>query len=241
MDGFLLIAIPYLALTLAIGVGLYRYLSHRYTYSSLSSQLLENRKLFWGSAPWHYGITLILAAHLLAGLFPGAAAWALRGEIRRLILELTGMALGIYALFGLIVLIVRRLVPKSLAQATTSYMDGVLLFVLLVQVASGVGVAIFNRWGGAWYVHTAAPWFWSLVSLQPDMSTVSSLPALPKLHFVLGFIVILLFPFSRLVHLIMFPIFYLWRPYQVVIWNRAPGRVVSRGSEEDASRRTTRR
>jgi nitrate reductase gamma subunit len=222
VDAFFFIALPFLALVLAIGVGMYRYFTNRYTYSSLSSQMLENRKLFWGSVPWHYGITLILAAHLFAALLPGVAGWLLGQEILRFVLELTGMALGLYTLFGLIVLIVRRLIPKSLAQATSSYMDGVLLFVLLVQVASGVGIAIFNRWGGAWYLYTAVPWFWSLAKLHPDMSTVASLPALVKLHFVTGFIVILLFPFSRLVHLIMFPIYFLWRPHQIVIWNRLP-------------------
>ncbi len=231
MDAFLLIALPYLAITLAIGVGLYRYLTNRYTYSSLSSQILENRKLFWGSVPWHYGITLILAAHLLAALFPRGAGWLLGEQTRRLVLEITGMALGLYTLFGLLMLIARRLVPKSLAQRTTSHMDGLLLFVLLVQVASGVGVAVFNRWGGLWYLYTAVPWFWSLVTLHPDVSTVASLPALVKLHFVCGFIVILLFPFSRLVHLVMFPIYYLWRPRQVVIWNRHPGGAASYSRE----------
>jgi nitrate reductase gamma subunit len=222
MDTFLFIALPYIALILAIGVGIYRRIKRPYTYSSLSSQILENRKLFWGSVPFHYGLTLILLAHLLAALLPGAAGWLLGGQIRRLVLELSGMALGLYALFGLIVLIARRLVPGSLALATTSYMDGVVLFALLVQVATGVGVAVFNRWGGLWYLDTAVPWFWSLVALRPDMSTVDSLPALVKVHFVAGFVVILLFPFSRLVHLVMFPLHYLWRPFQVVIWNSRP-------------------
>jgi nitrate reductase gamma subunit len=49
---------------------------------------------------------------------------------------------------------------------------------------------------------------------------VVSLPAFVKLHFIVGFLLILLFPFSRLVHLVMLPLQYLWRPYQVVIWNR---------------------
>jgi nitrate reductase gamma subunit len=233
MDGFFFIALPYVALVLAFGVGIYRYIFNRYTYSSLSSQILENRKLFWGSVTWHYGITLILLAHLLAAFLPGVAEWILGGNIRRFVLELTGIALGLYTLFGLIVLIARRLAPRSLAQTATTYMDGVVLFILLVQVASGVGVAIFNRWGGLWYVRTAVPWFWSLARLHPDASIVNTMPILPSLHFVTGFIVILLFPFSRLVHLIVFPIHYLWRPRQVVIWNRKPGRTI------DSSRRAT--
>src|SRR5579875_759552 len=116
MDAFLFIAFPYVALVLAVGVGIYRKLRRPYTYSSLSSQILENRKLFWGSAPWHYGITLILLAHLLAALFPQVAGWILGGRIRLLVLELTGMALAFFALFGLIVLIIRRLPSNSLAR-----------------------------------------------------------------------------------------------------------------------------
>ncbi len=223
MDAFWFIAFPYLALVLAIGVGIYRYYANRYSYSSLSSQLLENRKLFWGSVPWHYGITLILLAHLFAGLFPDAAAFILGGRIRLLVLELTGMALALFALFGLIVLIIRRLPTTSLVRRATSYMDGIVLAFLLVQVATGVSIAIFERWGSLWYLRTAVPWFWSLVKLHPDMSTVATLPGFVKVHFVVGFAIILLFPFTRLVHLVMFPIYYLWRPYQVVIWNRRPG------------------
>ncbi len=222
MDTLLFIAFPYMALVLAIGVGIYRHARKPYTYSSLSSELLENRKLFWGSVPFHYGLVLILLAHLLAALLPRAAGWLLGAEIRRLVLEVTGMALGLYTLFGLIVLIMRRLAPKSLVQAATTYMDGVVLFVLLIQIGSGIAIAIFDRWGGLWYLHTAVPWFWSLAALHPEISTVTSLPAFVKLHFVFGFVVILVFPFSRLVHLVMFPIQYLWRPHQVVIWNRRP-------------------
>jgi nitrate reductase gamma subunit len=222
MNAFLFIGFPYIALVLAILGGIYRFHARRYSYSSLSSQLLENRRLFWGSVPWHYGITLILLAHLFAGLFPRAAAYILGGRIRLLVLEFTGMSLAFFALFGLVMLIIRRLSSNSLARAVTSRMDGVLLIALLIQVATGLSIALFDRWGSLWYLRTAAPWFWSLIELRPDMNTVAFLPAFVKFHFVFGFGVILLFPFTRLVHLVMFPIWYLWRPYQVVIWHRRP-------------------
>ena len=222
MNAFFFVAIPYVAIVLAVFGGFYRFYSHPFTSSSLSSQLLENRSLFWGSVSWHYGITLILLAHLFAGLFPGAAAYILGGRIRLMVLEFTGMALALYAIFGILVLIIRRLQPGSLAHSVTSLMDGFLLAFLLTQVATGFSIALFGRWGSQWYLKTAAPWFWSLVRLHPDFSTVASLPAFVKFHFVLGFVVILLFPFSRLVHIVKFPVYYLWRPYQVVIWNRRP-------------------
>jgi nitrate reductase gamma subunit len=31
-------------------------MTDRFSYSSYSSQFLENRRLFWGSVLWHYGI-----------------------------------------------------------------------------------------------------------------------------------------------------------------------------------------
>ena len=98
-------------------------------------------------------------------------------------------------------------------------MDWVLLAVLLVQVALGFYVSLVYRWGADWYVDTAVPWLVSLVSLNPQTQYVSSLPWVVKLHMLTGFLVIALFPFSRLVHLIMFPFWYLWRPYQLVIRN----------------------
>ena len=54
------------------------------------SQLLENRALFWGSVPWHYGITLILLAHLIAWLLPGATLAVLGRGVRLAIIETIG-------------------------------------------------------------------------------------------------------------------------------------------------------
>jgi nitrate reductase gamma subunit len=224
MDSVLFVVFPYIAVILAVGVGLHRYLSGRYTYSSLSSQLLENRKLFWGSVPWHYGITLILLAHLLAWLFPGSAAAILSNGTRLFIFEAVGLALALFAALGIIVLIIRRLPTDSRARSVTSGMDWVLLFFLLVQVFTGMGIALFDRWGSLWYLSTAIPWLWSLLRLHPDTSTVVALPGLIQFHFVWGFAIILLFPFSRLVHIFTIPIEYLWRPYQIVIWYRKPRR-----------------
>ena len=227
MQTFFFIAFPYIALILAVGVGLYRYFSHRFTYSSVSSQLLENRHLFWGSVSWHYGITLILVAHVLPWLFPRAAAAVLGDPTRLVVLELTGLALGFYCVFGIAVLIARRLPNDSRARAVTSPMDWILLLVLAFQVLSGVGIALFERWGSAWYLSTAVPWLWSLVRLDPDASTVTGLPVFIQSHLISGFVVILLFPFTRLVHVFAIPIEYLWRPYQVVVWNRNPRQPVS--------------
>jgi nitrate reductase gamma subunit len=219
-DIFLFATFPYLAVVLAIAGGVYRYRTNRFSYSTLSSQLLENRALFWGSVPWHYGIVVVLLAHLVGFLMPGMWASITSAPAALYTIEMVGFAFGLAALVGLCVLIVRRFTTERIL-AVTSPMDGVLLVALLVQVALGIYVSLVYRWGADWYVDTAVPWLISLVSLNPQTQYVSSLPLLVKLHMLNGFLVILLFPFSRLVHLIMFPFWYLWRPYQLVISNRS--------------------
>lgn len=134
-----------------------------------------------------------------------------------------GLALGLLALLGLALLILRRLC-SSRVFVVTSVADWLLLAVLLGQVGLGVWVALRYRWGSDWYVHTAGPWVVSLFELQPKTQLITILPWPVKLHALGGFLLIALFPFTRLVHVVTFPITYLWRPYQVVIWNRRPAR-----------------
>ncbi len=68
-----------MAVMIAVVMTAYRYVNNRFSYSSLSSQLLENQVLSWASVAWHYAILLILTAHVLAAVFPGVwvgADWA---------------------------------------------------------------------------------------------------------------------------------------------------------------------
>ncbi len=146
MDVILFVAFPYIAVVLAVGFGIYRNVATPFSYSSLSSQLLENKQLFWGSVPWHYGITLVLLAHLVPWLLPGVARYALSNPVCLVAVELLGLAVSLFTAFGLIVLVIRRLPGKSRAHAVTSWMDWVLLFFFAVQVFTGIGVALFDRW-----------------------------------------------------------------------------------------------
>jgi nitrate reductase gamma subunit len=207
-----------LAIVVAVIGGVYRYRTNRFSYSTLSSQLLENRRLFWGSVPWHYGIVVVLLAHLLGFLVPGMWASFTSNATTLYAIELVGFSFGLLALIGLVVLIVRRFTTERIL-SVTSPMDAALLVALLVQVALGVWVSLGYRWGADWFIDTAVPWLISLVSLNPQTHYISALPLPVRAHMVMGFVVIALFPFSRLVHLIMFPFWYLWRPYQLQIRN----------------------
>ncbi|MCC6831999.1 MAG: respiratory nitrate reductase subunit gamma [Thermoleophilia bacterium] len=211
--------IPYVAVALAVVGGIWRYRTDRFSYSSQSSQFLESRALFWGSVSWHYGILLILGAHVIA-----VVLWTVWGALvndqgRLLVLEVIGLAVSLLSLAGLAVLAARRLsVPR--VRSVTSPMDWVLMVVLAVQVILGIWMSLVYRWGSEWYVHTSVPWLHSLVKLNPKPEFMVNLPWIVKAHAVLGFGLIALFPFTRLVHIVSAPVTYLWRSYQLVVWNR---------------------
>ena len=219
LETFLFGVFPYVATAVMIVGLIWRYRTNQFSYSSVSSQFLENKKLFWGSVPWHYGIILVLLAHLVGVVLPEQVK-AINGvPVRLYILEGTALALSIALLVGLAILIFRRFVSSSV-RVTTSVMDWVLLAVLLAQVVTGILTAILYRWGSAWSVQTATPYFWSLFTLSPKVEYMTALPLISKLHSINFFILVALFPFSRLVHMLSVPLAYLWRPYQIVMWHR---------------------
>lgn len=218
VDLVLFVGLPYVAIVLAVVVGVIRYRRARFTYSSLSSQFLEGRMLFWGSVPWHYAILVVLLAHAAALVCPSGWAALIASPLRLWALEVTGLALALSALVGLCVLIARR-VANVRVRTVTSPADWTLLVILLAQVVLGLWIALVYRWGSDWYLHTAVPWLVSLATLTPTTQYVTALPWAVKLHMLGGFVLVGVFPFTRLVHLVAFPWSYLWRPYQVVIWN----------------------
>ena len=218
LDTLLFIILPYTVVILGIVITVQRYVKKGFTYSSLSSQFLESGELFYGSVPWHIGILVILAGHLIGFLFPAQVLWFNGVPIRLYILEGTGLLFGLMCLVSLVALIVRRHVSARV-RAVTSRMDIVVLCLLLVQVALGVYTAMFYRWGSSWYAASAVPYLRSLLTLQPDIQMIAPLPLVIKAHMVNAFLLVGVFGFSRLVHMLVVPIHYLWRPYQLVIWN----------------------
>lgn len=217
-DNLLYIIFPYAAVTLAVVVTLQRLFRRPFTYSSLSSQFLESDELFYGSVPWHVGILIVLTGHVIGFAIPKQVLWWNGVPARLYVLETTALLFGLLTLVGIVGLIIRRMASPRI-RAVTSIMDIVVLLVLLLQVVLGVYVALLYRWGSSWYAASAVPYLRSLFLLQPDLKMIAPLPTAVKMHIVNAFAFVAIVPFSRLVHMLVPPIHYLWRPYQVVIWN----------------------
>lgn len=219
LDILLFGALPYVAISLFLLVSIQRYRRDPFTFSSLSSQFLESRKLFWGSVPFHVGILTLFFGHLIGFLFPRQLTLWNLVPVRLFIIETAAFIAAILSLVGLVGLILRR-VSSSRLRVNTSVADVVVYVLLLFQIITGMWIALYLRWGTAWYPQTLVPYLWSLVRFQPDIQRVAELDLLVRLHVIGAFVLFAVFSFTRLVHALVAPVPYLWRPLQLVIWNR---------------------
>jgi nitrate reductase gamma subunit len=217
LNVFWFAVLPYIALVLFFLITIQRYTRRGFTYSSLSSQFLENRVHFWGLVPFHYGILIILAGHLIGFLIPRQLMLWNASPLRLYVLEVSGFIGGVFTLVGLINIVLRRMTDAK-ARIVTTTADWIVLAVLIFQVGTGLYTAIFHNWGSFWFAASMSPYLWSILQLNPDIAYVAPLPIMVKLHIIGAYAVVLLFPFTRLVHVLVVPNPYLWRKPQMVRW-----------------------
>ncbi len=217
-NNFFFIGLPYAALLIFIVGSIIRYRTQPFSVSSLSSQILESRILYWGSHSFHIGIIALFIGHLVGFMFPAAVVSFTGQPIRLLILEISAFAFGLLSLFGISTLIFRRITVGKL-KTVTSKMDVVVYLLIFIQVVSGLWIAYFARWGSAWFAISLAPYLKSIFLLNPNFETIAAMPLSIKIHVVSAFVFIAMVPFTRLMHFLVFPFVYITRAYQYVIWN----------------------
>ncbi|MCF8302416.1 MAG: respiratory nitrate reductase subunit gamma [Bacteroidales bacterium] len=217
LNTFLFIVLPYISLAVFLTGTLYRYKNAKYSYTSLSSQFLENKKLFWGSQAFHWGIVFLFFGHLVGFLFPKTVIAFNNQPVRIMIIEGAAFIAGLLTLFGILVLIIRRLTDARLRKVTTK-MDWTIEGILLLEIVLGIFIALSYRWGSSWFASVLSPYLKSIFTLNPQIQAINAAPLMLKLHIAGFFLLLILIPFSRLGHLLLYPIRYAWRPYQRVIW-----------------------
>lgn len=237
LDNFLLLALPYVAVAIFFVGAIYRYRTTGFEFSALSSQFLEGRGSYLAAMLFHWGILIVFIGHLGAFLFPKASlAWH-SDPVRLIADELVALTFGLGVLAGLLSLIIRRILYPRL-QAVTSRMDVVIELLLLAQIVFGLWIALGYRWGYYWFASDMAPYLWSIVTLNPRIEAVGAMPWVIKTHIVGAFVILAMIPFTRLVHFLVAPFHYIWRPYQQVMWSWDRKRVRDPGTAWTETRPT---
>lgn len=208
---------PYIVLTIFIGGHIYRYQHDQFGWTAKSSEMLEKKKLAAGSTLFHWGLLCVVGGHVMGILIPEGVYGAI-GISEHMYHKMAigaGLPAGIAACTGLVILTYRRLFDKRIRK-TSSPSDILTLILLLFMMLSGVAATFLNIDSkGFDYRTTVGPWFREIVLFRPDPSLMESVPLWFKFHIVIGYIVFILWPFTRLVHVFSLPLKYLTRSYVV--------------------------
>ncbi len=210
---------PYIAIAVCLIGCWIRFDREQYTWKTGSSQMLSNDNMRIASNLFHVGILFILMGHVVGLLTPEAIYHHfISTQAKQILAMVSGGFFGILCLVGLLMLIKRRLNdPRVSATGNTS--DIALLILLLAQLVLGLlTILVSTQHLDGSVMVLLATWAQSIVTLQADQAAaaIADVNIIYKLHVFLGLTLVLIVPFTRLVHVISAPIWYLMRPYQIV-------------------------
>ena len=220
MNFFLFQIFPYIALvTLFLGCTL-RFDRDPYSWRSKSSQLLRKKQLVIGSVLFHVGVLIVLFGHaggLLTPLWVFEAV-GISHHFKQMMAIVVGGVSGSVAFVGLLMLLHRRLFDPRIRN-TSSPADIAILFLLLAQLSLGLlTIPVSLEHPGGEEMIKFMTWVQYIVTFRSDAYTfVEDVPLIFKLHLTLGMFILVVFPFTRLVHMLSAPVGYVFRKqYQIV-------------------------
>jgi nitrate reductase gamma subunit len=197
-----------------------RYERDPFTWKTSSSQLLRRKQLVVGSILFHVGVLIIFFGHLI-GLLTPIAVFDFIGishGAKQLLAVIAGGIAGVMALIGGGMLFHRRWTDPRIRK-TSSFADIGILALLLAQLVLGLGtIAVSLQHLDGHEMTTFMAWAQAIFTFQSGAADyIADAALIFKLHLFLGLTIFLLFPFTRLVHMLSVPLRYLTRPgYQIV-------------------------
>lgn len=210
---------PYIAITVCVLGCIVRYDREPYTWKADSSQMLSKKDTRLGNNLFHIGMLGIVGGHLVGMLTPHAVyATVITSGQKQVLAMVAGGASGLLIVAGL-ALIIRRRFTNPRVSKTSSFADKAIVILLLIQVILGLLTILFSFGhldGHA--MEGIGEYFQSGFTLNTfaGYEHIKELEWVFKLHIISGFTIMLLVPFTRLVHMFSAPVWYVFRNYQVV-------------------------
>ncbi len=226
---------PYIALMVLIVGTVIRYDREPYSWRSGSSQLLRRKQLMWGSVLFHVGVLVIFFGHLFGLLTPIWVfdALGISHGAKQVLAIVAGGIAGVMAIVGATMLVHRRLFDARVRAASTAS-DTLIIILLWCQLGLGLAtIPISLQHLDGHEMVKFMSWAQGIFTFDPQASSyiVDAHPIF-KTHLFLGLTILLLFPFTRLVHMLSAPVRYLWRPGYQVVRRRTPRPAMNRATAE---------
>ncbi|MEN2750934.1 respiratory nitrate reductase subunit gamma [Psychrobacter sp. FBL11] len=216
---FLFGVYPYIALAVAIVGTWVRFDLSQYSWKTGSSQMLRSKNMRWASNLFHVGIIIVLLGHFFGLLTPHILydRFISAGNKQILAVVVGGIA-GAFCWVGLVMLMWRRFTDDRISN-TSNFSDKLVLVLLFIQLTLGM-ITIFTsaqHLDGLTMLNFAG-WAQDITVLRPLQAAarIEQADLIYQLHMALGITLIMIFPFTRLIHIISAPVWYFGRRYQIV-------------------------
>lgn len=205
---------PYIALAVLVIGSVIRFDREPYTWRTGSSQLLRRRQLMLGSVLFHLGVLMIFAGHFV-GLLTPIVVWDALGVshgAKQMLAIVAGGIAGAMCLAGGGLLLHRRVLDPRIRK-TSSFGDTAILILLMVQLVLGLStipISLQHRDGHEMVKFMS--WAQGIFTFRGGAADfVADAHWVFKAHLALGMTILLVFPFTRLVHMLSAPVWYLNR------------------------------
>jgi len=220
MHNFLFGIYPYIALSVLVIGSIARYETDPFTWKTSSSQLLRRKQLILGSVLFHLGILVIFFGHFVGLMTPIQIfdALGISHSAKQLLAMGAGGIAGALSLVGGLLLLHRRLFDSRIRK-TSSFADIGILAIIVLQLILGIGTIFVSAQHLDGHEMTKfMTWTQKIVTFRAGAAKeIADVALIFKLHMFLGLTIFVLFPFTRLVHMLSAPIRYVLRPgYQIV-------------------------
>ena len=216
---------PYIALSVLVIGSVLRFDREPYTWRTGSSQLLRRRQLVTGSILFHLGVLAIFGGHFVGLLTPIAVfdALGISHSFKQMLAIVAGGAAGLVAILGGLILLHRRVFDPRIRN-TSSFGDTAILAILVIQLALGLAtipISLGHRDGHEMVKFMS--WAQGIFAFRAGVADhVADVHWIFKAHLFLGLTILLVFPFTRLVHMLSAPIWYLNRRGWQLVRTRRP-------------------
>lgn len=226
LDILLWSVLPYVAIaSFVIGL-VWRYRYDKFNWTTRSSQIYEGKLLRIASPLFHLGLLAVIGGHIVGLLIP--EKWTDAIGISQAAYHVGAISMGGFAavatLLGVALLIYRRRTTATVFSATTK--NDKTMYIFLVATLLAGSSATLSSAGVIGTEHnyreTVSPWFRSILLLRPDGTLMMASPLAFRIHAVVGMLLFIIWPFTRLVHALSAPIGYMFRP--PIIYRTRDGR-----------------
>ncbi len=218
LNNLLFQVFPYVAIAVCLIGSWARFDRAAYTWRTGSSQLLSGKGMRIGSNLFHIGVLAILGGHLVGLLTPHSVySPFISAPHKQLLAMAAGGVFGAICFVGITVLLVRRLTDPRI-RATSTTRDVVVLVLLYAQLLLGLATIVVSagHLDGEQMIRLSE-WVQHIATLRLGAADyIADAHWIYKAHVLLGLILLMISPFTRLVHVWSIPLSYLTRPYQIV-------------------------